>query len=72
MQNTHIHTPLPPPPMHTQTYIHTDVPACDIALCVMQEPVSLYDERKVVPLSKLDRTASQATIKYYIDEEMAK
>ena len=38
----------------------------------MQEPVSLYDDKKVVPLSKLDRTASQATIKYYIDEEMAK
>ncbi|XP_076437622.1 structural maintenance of chromosomes flexible hinge domain-containing protein 1-like [Babylonia areolata] len=39
---------------------------------IAQEPVSLYDEKKIVPLSKLDRTASEATIKYYIDEEMAR
>ncbi|KAL8609443.1 hypothetical protein ACOMHN_006630 [Nucella lapillus] len=39
---------------------------------IAQEPMSLYDEKKVVPLSKLDRTCSGATIKYYIDEEMAR
>ena len=39
---------------------------------IKQEPQALYNEKKVVPLSKVDRTASQATIKYYIEEEMAK
>ena len=32
----------------------------------------MYDERRTVPLSKIDRFASQVTIKYYIEEEMSK
>nr|KAG5694801.1 hypothetical protein BaRGS_019178 [Batillaria attramentaria] len=39
---------------------------------IAQEPVSLYDEVKVVPLSKLDRTVSQSTIRHYIEEEEEK
>jgi len=39
---------------------------------VIQEPRSLYDEEKIVPLSKLDRTASVQLVKKYIEEEEAK
>ncbi|ESO82055.1 hypothetical protein LOTGIDRAFT_135415, partial [Lottia gigantea] len=39
---------------------------------LFQEPRSLYDEVKIVPLSKLDRSASQTVLKKYTDEEEAK
>ncbi|XP_025090642.1 structural maintenance of chromosomes flexible hinge domain-containing protein 1-like isoform X1 [Pomacea canaliculata] len=39
---------------------------------ISQEPVSLYNDVRVVPLSKLDRLASQATIKHCVEEEEAK
>lgn len=39
---------------------------------ITQEPVSVFDEVKVVPLTKLDRTVSQVTIRHYIEEEEAK
>ncbi|XP_071144533.1 structural maintenance of chromosomes flexible hinge domain-containing protein 1-like [Mytilus edulis] len=49
-----------------------DVFATGGDLEVIQEPRSLYDEVKVVPLSKLDRQASPHLIKKYIEEEEAK
>ena len=39
---------------------------------VCQEPQSLYDEVKIFPLSKLDRAATQQTMKKYIEEEETK
>lgn len=48
--------------MHVCVLIHIHV----------QEPVSLYNDVRVVPLSKLDRLASQATIKHCVEEEEAK
>ncbi|XP_059139967.1 structural maintenance of chromosomes flexible hinge domain-containing protein 1-like [Physella acuta] len=39
---------------------------------LLQEPQSLYTERKFVPLNKLDRGTSALQIKKYIDEEEAK
>lgn len=39
---------------------------------LMQEPKSLYDEVKIVPLSKLDRLATNATVKRHIEEEESK
>ena len=41
-------------------------------LSFKQEPRSLYDEVKVVPLAKLDRHASIHLIKRCIEEEEAK
>ncbi|CAH1772323.1 unnamed protein product, partial [Owenia fusiformis] len=39
---------------------------------VTQEPASLYDEVKVFPLTKLDRTISPQLIRKYIEEEESK
>ncbi|BFZ21319.1 hypothetical protein BsWGS_24357 [Bradybaena similaris] len=39
---------------------------------ILQEPQSLYNERRFVPLNKLDRGASALQIKKYIDEEETK
>ncbi|XP_064651819.1 structural maintenance of chromosomes flexible hinge domain-containing protein 1-like isoform X2 [Lineus longissimus] len=39
---------------------------------IVQEPKTLYDEVKVYPLVKLDRTVTQEAIKKYIEEEEAK
>ncbi|KAJ8322368.1 hypothetical protein KUTeg_000839 [Tegillarca granosa] len=39
---------------------------------IFQEPRSLYDEVKIVPLSKLDRTASHQMVKRNLEEEEAK
>lgn len=57
-------------------YAHIKTCAC-MCVCVLihihvQEPVSLYNDVRVVPLSKLDRLASQATIKHCVEEEEAK
>lgn len=41
-------------------------------LVYSQEPQSLYNERRFVPLNKLDRGASALQIKKYIDEEETK
>ncbi|XP_041360659.1 structural maintenance of chromosomes flexible hinge domain-containing protein 1-like [Gigantopelta aegis] len=39
---------------------------------IIQEPRSLYDDVRIVPLSKLDRTTSEQTIRKYIEDEEAK
>ncbi|XP_060084908.1 structural maintenance of chromosomes flexible hinge domain-containing protein 1-like [Ylistrum balloti] len=39
---------------------------------VSQEPKSLYDDEKIVPLSKLDRSCSSQAVRRHIDEEEAK
>ncbi|KAL5015375.1 hypothetical protein ScPMuIL_009645 [Solemya velum] len=49
-----------------------DVFATGGELEVIQEPRSLYDEVKIVPLSKLDRSASDQMIKKFIEDEEAK
>ncbi|XP_060631107.2 structural maintenance of chromosomes flexible hinge domain-containing protein 1 [Anolis sagrei] len=36
------------------------------------EPQALYDEIKVIPIHKLDRSASDTALKKYIEEEMAR
>ncbi|XP_066579517.1 structural maintenance of chromosomes flexible hinge domain-containing protein 1 isoform X2 [Amia ocellicauda] len=36
------------------------------------EPKALYDELKVIPISKIDRNVSVSVIKKYIDDEMAR
>ncbi|CAM9734177.1 unnamed protein product [Lampetra planeri] len=49
-----------------------DVYATGGEMEISQEPRELYSELRVVPLSKLDRTASISQIKKCIDDEMAK
>ena len=49
-----------------------DVFATGGDLEVIQEPKSLYDDVKVVPLSKLDRLASSHLIRRCLEEEEAK
>lgn len=39
---------------------------------LLQEPRSLYDEIRTVPLSKMDRTISLSAIKKFIEDEEAK
>ena len=40
--------------------------------CIFQEPRSLYNEVKIVSLSKLDRAVNGQQLKKYIEEEEAK
>ncbi|KAK3088610.1 hypothetical protein FSP39_021256 [Pinctada imbricata] len=49
-----------------------DVYATGGEIEVQQEPQSLYDEIKAVPLSKLDRFANPTLVKRYIEEEESK
>ncbi|CAL1539296.1 unnamed protein product [Lymnaea stagnalis] len=49
-----------------------DVYAMSGDIELLQEPQSLYTERRFVPIGKLDRAASLQQIKKYIDEEEAK
>uniref|UniRef100_A0ACB8FE05 Uncharacterized protein n=1 Tax=Sphaerodactylus townsendi TaxID=933632 RepID=A0ACB8FE05_9SAUR len=37
-----------------------------------QEPQALYDERKIIPICKLDRSVSDKAVKKYVEEEMAR
>ena len=39
---------------------------------VLQEPKSLYDDVRTVPLSRLDRVASPTLVKRYLEEEETK
>ncbi|XP_042202823.1 structural maintenance of chromosomes flexible hinge domain-containing protein 1 isoform X2 [Callorhinchus milii] len=39
---------------------------------IVVEPKALYDEKKTIPISKLDRTAAVFMIKKYIEDEMAR
>ncbi|XP_071103421.1 structural maintenance of chromosomes flexible hinge domain-containing protein 1-like isoform X1 [Haliotis cracherodii] len=39
---------------------------------IIQEPRSVYDDTKIVPLSRLDRTASHHVVKKFIEDEEAK
>ena len=43
-----------------------------VEIICFQEPRSLYNEVKIVPLSKLDRAASQQLVRKYLEEEEAK
>ena len=38
----------------------------------MQEPRSLYGDAKIVPLSKLDRAATEKQMKKYLEDEEGK
>ncbi|XP_074843463.1 structural maintenance of chromosomes flexible hinge domain-containing protein 1 isoform X2 [Carettochelys insculpta] len=49
-----------------------DVYATGGEVQVAVEPQALYDEIKTIPISKLDRTVSEKTVKKYIEDEMAR
>lgn len=39
---------------------------------LIQEPRALYDETKIVPIAKLDRTVAEKAVKKYVEDEMAR
>ncbi|XP_063779624.1 structural maintenance of chromosomes flexible hinge domain-containing protein 1 [Pseudophryne corroboree] len=49
-----------------------DVYATGGEVLIALEPKALHDEKKYVPISKLDRTVALTTIKKYIEDEMAR
>ncbi|XP_061452282.1 structural maintenance of chromosomes flexible hinge domain-containing protein 1 isoform X2 [Rhineura floridana] len=49
-----------------------DVYATGGEVQIALEPQELYDETKVIPISKLDRSVSDKAVKKYIEEEMSK
>uniref|UniRef100_A0A670IAJ2 Structural maintenance of chromosomes flexible hinge domain containing 1 n=1 Tax=Podarcis muralis TaxID=64176 RepID=A0A670IAJ2_PODMU len=49
-----------------------DVYATGGEVQIVLEPEELYDETKVIPICKLDRSVSSKAVKKYIEEEMSK
>ncbi|XP_048363519.1 structural maintenance of chromosomes flexible hinge domain-containing protein 1 isoform X2 [Sphaerodactylus townsendi] len=49
-----------------------DVYATGGEVQIALEPQALYDERKIIPICKLDRSVSDKAVKKYVEEEMAR